>query len=119
MSDGAIKGGITMTKDEILLRSRLEGKDKFDEREYLASLRAGAIASGIGRLLCLLIWFICSIMDASIMVKGTIMVIFLGMHSADYIARAILIRTPWMCVFAVAFTLLFLFWGIGMLLLIL
>lgn len=108
-----------MTKDEILLRSHLEGKDKFDEQEYLASLRAGAIASGIGRLLCLLILFICSIMDDSIMVTGTVMVIFFGMHSADYIARAILIRTPWMCVFAVAFTLLFLIWGIGMLLLIL
>lgn len=113
------KGEISMTKDEILLRSRLESKDRFDEREYLASLRAGAIASGIGRLICLLIWFICSIMDASIMVKGTVMVIFFGMHSADYIAKAILIRTPWMCVFAVAWTLLFLFWGIGMLLLIL
>lgn len=51
-----------MTREEILLKSRLENKD-FDEREQQVHLQASELAFRIGLVLCLLIMMVIRTFD--------------------------------------------------------
>ena len=87
MSEGAIKGGITMTKDEILKMSREENKN-MDEREQGIILRGADIAKTVGLALCMIVVFLSDILGADPAAGLGAFAIYWGMNGTDYAYRA-------------------------------
>ena len=105
-----------MTKDEILLRSRLEGKGYLDERENLCSLRAMALAKCVGSLLCWLLLGVFLFIDVPKLVKGVVFLILLGMEATECLTKAIMIRKHWLRVCAALVLVVFLTVGTALIL---
>ena len=85
------KGVISMTREEILEKSRKENQTG-DEREQATVLRGGSIAKAVGLALCMLMVFLGDVLGADPAAGLGAFAIYWGMYGTDRLYRWLKLR---------------------------